>query len=144
MHTIFNKFSSDFFTSFLLKGDRRMFYDIFEKLCKENNTSPFACCKEIGLSGGTAAYWKRSGKSPKLETLEKIAEHFNVSVDYLRGIKENAPVLHEDVPEPLIIKATAVEWGIILERMSDESLDMLQDYAEYLLYRQSRAVQEEK
>lgn len=62
-----------------------MFYDIFESLCKQHGTSPFAVCKEIGLAGGTAAYWKKSGRPPKRETLEAIAEHFGVSVDYLLG-----------------------------------------------------------
>lgn len=122
-----------------------MFYDIFNSLCVQNGTTPNAVCKSIGLSNSTATYWKNSGRPPKRETLEKIAERFNVSVNFLlQSEKENAPVLHEDVPEPLIIKATAVEWGMILQRMSDESLDMLQDYAEYLLYRQNRAVQAEK
>lgn len=65
-----------------------MFYEIFEKLCHDNLTSPFAFCKEIGLSGGTAAYWKKSGRPPKRETLEKIAQKFGVSVDYLLGREE--------------------------------------------------------
>lgn len=65
-----------------------MFYEIFEKLCHDNLTSPFAFCKEIGLSGGTAAYWKKSGRPPKRETLEKIAQKFDVSVDYLLGREE--------------------------------------------------------
>lgn len=66
-----------------------MFYEIFEKLCKEKNTSPFACCKAVGLAGGTAAYWKKSGKIPKRESLEKIAEYLGCSVDYLLGREES-------------------------------------------------------
>ena len=62
-----------------------MFYDIFEELCKKHGTSPFALCKKIGLSGGSAAYWKKCGKPPKRETLEMIAQEFGVSVDYLLG-----------------------------------------------------------
>lgn len=47
-------------------------------------------------------------------------------------------------PEPIAIKATAAEWDMILNRMSDESLDRLQAYAEYLLYRQDKDGQAKK
>lgn len=79
-----------------------MFYDIFERLCKENGTSPFALCKDIGLSGGTAAYWKKSGRPPKRETLEKIAARFGVSVDYLLGRESSEPTKSE-IPIKAII-----------------------------------------
>lgn len=67
-----------------------MFYDIFESQCRKEGTSPFACCKAIGLNGGTAAYWKKSGGIPKRETLEKIAEHLNCTVDHLLGKQEQS------------------------------------------------------
>lgn len=79
-----------------------MFYERFESLCKQNGTSPFACCKEIGLNGSTAAYWKKSGRPPKRETLEKIAERFNVSVDYLLD-RESSEIKKSAIPIKEII-----------------------------------------
>ena len=69
-----------------------MFYERFERLCKQHGTSPFGFCKQIGLSGGVAAYWKESGKPPKRETLERIAQEFDVSVDYLLGRETEKPL----------------------------------------------------
>ena len=66
-----------------------MFYDNFDKLCKEKNTSPSAVCIKIGLSKTTSSYWKTSRRIPKRETLEKIAEYLGCSVDYLLGREES-------------------------------------------------------
>ena len=122
-----------------------MFYEIFETLCKQNGTSPFACCKAIGLNGSTAAYWKRAGKPPKRETLEKIADYFGVTVDYLIGRTEkSAPASSEDATKLLKEKRSETDWFRILSAMSDESLMKLHDYAELLLLSQAQDDQAEK
>lgn len=61
-----------------------MFYDIVNNLCKERKTSITRMAEEIGLSNAAPTSW-RKGAVPKLTTLEKIADYFDVSVDYLRG-----------------------------------------------------------
>ena len=90
-----------------------MFYDIFKKLCDSNNTSPNAVCLKLGFSNATAPYWKKSGGTPKIEALEKIANYFGVTVDYLLGkeeIKSNSgTVFSESIPEdPKLSKAVAL------------------------------------
>lgn len=60
------------------------FFDIFETLCKQNNTSVTAVLKEIGLSSSKGTAW-RKGSIPSGDILVQIAEYFNVSVDYLLG-----------------------------------------------------------
>lgn len=117
-----------------------MFYERFEKLCHDNQTSPFAFCKEIGLAGGTAAYWKKSGNPPKRETLEKIAERFNVTVDYLLGRSFVDGI--EPPPEPIALRASETEWLYILSRMTDDSLLKLRDYTRYLLWSQDQAAED--
>ena len=61
-----------------------MFYDIVNNLCKERKTTITRMAEEIGLSNAAPTSW-RKGSVPKLSTLEKIADYFDVSVDYLRG-----------------------------------------------------------
>lgn len=79
-----------------------MFYDKFEKICAARKTTPSTVCQEIGLNRSTSAYWKRSGGTPKRETLEKIAAILDVSVDYLLDRDEkNAP---DDARSALIDK----------------------------------------
>lgn len=62
-----------------------MFFDIFQSLCNRRGTTPNAVCKELGFSNSMATYWKKSGKTPKRESVEKVAHYFGVSTDYLLG-----------------------------------------------------------
>lgn len=59
-----------------------MFYDRFSELCKERSVSPSAVMVSIGLNKSNATFWKK-GSIPKGETLQKLADYFGVSVDYL-------------------------------------------------------------
>lgn len=68
-----------------------MFWDNFQRICKEKGESPNGVCHEIGLSNAVATHWK-NGTQPKADVLVKIAEYLDVSVDHLLGIqKKNAP-----------------------------------------------------
>ena len=64
-----------------------MFWEIFYKLCIEKGTKPSAVCAELKFSNATATKWKK-GSIPSTESLNKIAEYFNVSVDYFLGKTE--------------------------------------------------------
>ncbi len=67
-----------------------MFYDIFKKLCDDRGVNPTRASMEIGISRGSTAYWKKRCREgyntmPDSYTAEKIANYFNVSIDYLFG-----------------------------------------------------------
>lgn len=61
-------------------------YERIEHLCKERKITITAMCKESGASRGSLTDLK-VGRKQKLsvDTLTKIANYFNVSVDYLAG-----------------------------------------------------------
>ena len=61
-----------------------MFKDQFVKICNAKGVSPSAACKAIGLSHSTYAQWDDSSV-PRRATLQKFADYFGVSVDYLLG-----------------------------------------------------------
>lgn len=61
-----------------------MFYDRFVEMCKIKRMSPAAVARDIGLSNSSTTTWKR-GSIPKGDTLQKLADYFEVSVDYLLG-----------------------------------------------------------
>lgn len=65
-----------------------MFWDRYEYLCKKKGKSPNALAKEMGAGTSACTYWK-NGTVPKGETLMKIAEIFDCSVDYLLGRTDN-------------------------------------------------------
>lgn len=50
---------------------------------KELSQQDFA--KQIGLSKSSVNMYERNDREPNLETLEKIADYFNVDLDYLLG-----------------------------------------------------------
>lgn len=66
------------------RGVIAVFYDRFVELCKIKKMSPAAVAKDIGLSNSSTTTWK-NGSIPKGDTLQKLADYFGVSVDYLLG-----------------------------------------------------------
>lgn len=80
-----------------------MFYDVYCKLCEKNGISPTRAALEIGLSRATPTTWKKTGNTPQAAQLQKIAEYFGVSVDYLLG---NEPPKDVDVSVCAPISAT--------------------------------------
>ena len=61
-------------------------YERIESLRKERKISQGNLEKELGFSNGSISKWKTS--MPKTERLQKIADYFGVSVDYLMTGKE--------------------------------------------------------
>jgi transcriptional regulator with XRE-family HTH domain len=57
-------------------------YQKFEKLLKENNTTPYQVAKATGIATSTLTMWKQGAYTPKIEKLMKNAEFFNVPVTY--------------------------------------------------------------
>lgn len=53
---------------------------------KEISQATFA--KAIGVSFSVVCYWETDRSEPTAPNLVKIADYFNVSVDYLLGRKE--------------------------------------------------------
>lgn len=62
-----------------------MFYNKFVQLCQENGISPSKAATLIGFNRSSVSMWKAQGYTPRREILVKIANYFNVSVDYLLG-----------------------------------------------------------
>lgn len=60
-------------------------YQIFEKLLRERGVSAYKVAKATGISTGSLSDWKKGRSSPKADKLQKIADYFGVSVDYLLG-----------------------------------------------------------
>lgn len=64
-----------------------MFYDNFEKACNLKGEKPNPVAIKCGGTKGSASSWKK-GSSPNSDIVVKIAEHLNVSTDYLLLGKE--------------------------------------------------------
>lgn len=111
-----------------------MFYEIFAELCRRKGVSPSFVVQEIGLSKPNAVYWKR-GSIPKGDTLQKLADYFGVSVDYLL-CKDSSPYSNVGVTIRAAEGDLAVGGEELLEALKDMTADELEDvqkFAQFIL-----------
>ena len=71
-----------------------MFYTQFLKICKENDVKPTPLIKSLGFSTGNLKKWSE-GATVNSDILAKLAEYFNVPVDYFFE--------DDEAPEKMII-----------------------------------------
>ncbi len=68
-----------------LRGVQIVFFDNYCKLCKSKGLSPTGAAVEMGLSRAAVSAWRNKERLPQTSQLQKIADFFNVTVDYLLG-----------------------------------------------------------
>ncbi|NBA63333.1 helix-turn-helix domain-containing protein [Enterococcus mundtii] len=84
-------------------------YERVSELAKKQGLSVFDLADRLNLSRNSIYSWKKS--SPKAETLQKVADYFDVSVDYLLGRTEN--------PNP-VGNGHELEWDDVIFKDSEE------------------------
>ena len=65
-------------------------YEIYCKLRDERKVRDADVVKETGITKSTFSDWKNGRSKPKQEKLQKIADYFGVTVDYLMTGKEES------------------------------------------------------
>lgn len=98
-----------------------MFWENFQKLCESAGLKPTPLGNQLGIPSATIVKWKK-GTIPNGTTLLKLAEYFNVSVDYLLG-NEKAT----QTEQPLTSKQKEVLQ--LAKQLTDEDVRKLIDYA---------------
>lgn len=86
------------------------FYNTFELLCKKKGVTPTRAARESGIAQSVASMWKKRGSTPSGENLQKLANYFGCTVEYLLG----------DVPEPAI-KATTILTDLSKKSIEDNA-----------------------
>lgn len=73
-------------------------YEIFEQLLLKFGVTAYQVAKATGISTATLTNWKKGRYTPKQDKLQKIADYFGVTVEYLmtgkNEPKEKAPELN--------------------------------------------------
>ena len=62
-----------------------MNYQIFESLLKSHGTTVYRVAKSTGIPASTFTDWKNGRSAPKADKLRRIAEYFDVPLEYLLG-----------------------------------------------------------
>lgn len=58
-------------------------YEKFAKLCENKGVTPYKVAKSTGIASSTLSEWKKGKSTPKTDKLQKIADYFNVDINYL-------------------------------------------------------------
>ena len=107
-----------------------MFFVKYEELCKKFKKTTTGVASELGVAKSTVAYWRSNHNViPKQEILIKIADYFNVSVDYLLGNDV------ETNPDDLIKFAL---FGGDAEHISDEAFEDVKRFAQIVAEKERR------
>ena len=78
-------------------------YEIFEQLCQKHNLTSYKVSKMANVTQTALSNWKNGKSEPSAKTLQKLADFFNVSVDYLltgeEPNKETSTLTRRDTKE---------------------------------------------
>lgn len=64
-------------------------YSIFEELLQKHGVSTYKVSKATGIAQSVFSSWKNGISTPKQDKMQKIADYFNVSLEYLTTGIEN-------------------------------------------------------
>lgn len=107
-----------------------MFKEQFIKLCNEKGVAPTVVCQSIGLSNAVFSKWGDES-IPRRATLQKLADYFGVSVDYLLGNAEKEKPSEEgsDGEDVVVVNRSGKRF---VHHLSPEQLDILNGMIEQM------------
>lgn len=107
------------------------FYERIEELRKKRKISQGNLEKELGFSNGSYSKWKNS--IPTHERLQKLADYFGVSVEYLTtGKDDRLSERNVDVDFMLLTDDDSREVLIEYKTLDKDRKEMLKKYLEFL------------
>lgn len=64
-------------------------YEVFFRLIEERGISIRKMCADLGISPSSITDWKKGRSVPKLDKMQRIADYFGVTVEYLMTGEKN-------------------------------------------------------
>lgn len=83
------------------------FQNIFKSLRNAAGLTQVEIAEKLGISRSTIGMYETGAREPDFETLEKIADFFNVDIDYLLGRTNKTTFLPENIGKYYINNETA-------------------------------------
>lgn len=103
-------------------------YKKFDDLLKKNHCKASTVADAIGIRRGFLSDWKAGRtKQPKIETLTKIADYFNVPVSYFYG-EGIALSLAERQAQQLGIDTDALKKELSLKSLDEQTMYVLKEF----------------
>lgn len=114
-----------YFLFFFERLDMTVF-EIIKSLADKQGKNVKTVALDIGLSENAIYGWKKT--KPKAEDLAKVADYFNVSVDYLLGREQKANYKFDDIPFHVeTIKHSDGQFEIKTKHLASVDKDLLKN-----------------
>lgn len=106
-------------------------------LIKERKTTAYAVSKATGISSGNFSDWKSGKAKPSQKAIQKIADYFDVSVDYLLGREPSSETKKDGNAEALPPDASLTPYQKQLiefaESLTEEEVKKVLSYIRFVL-----------
>ncbi|EAG3485018.1 XRE family transcriptional regulator [Listeria monocytogenes] len=100
-------------------------FDRVKELCEKRGIAVSKLESDVGFGKNSIYSWKRN--NPSSDKLQKVADYFNVSTDYLLGRTDN-PTIDTDIPSEATTLAAHIDPSATEEDMKKilEYIDFIQ------------------
>lgn len=106
-----------------------MFTERLKSLRKEAGLTQKDMANTFGTSQPSYQQWESGKRKPSKDSLEKLANFFNVSTDYLLGNSDYKTTLDQDIEEA-IQRSVAYQGNPISDKDKQAITDFLKNYFE--------------
>lgn len=110
-------------------------YKIFEMLLAERGVTAYQVSKATGISTGSLTDWKKGRSQPKIDKLQKIADYFEVPVNYLLTGEQEKP----DIPEDAEPSDDLIKYALFGGAATDAQLEEVKRFAQFIQERDKGA-----
>lgn len=101
------------------------------ELRQKNNVYQKDLAKFLGVGVSCLSLWEKGQRQISVEQLKKVAEFFNVSIDYLTGL---SPIEKEELTEE---ERELIE---IIKELNEEQTQELSNYLDFIIAKRDKKI----
>ena len=108
-----------------------MFQIRLKELREKAGYSQQSFADAIGVKQSTVGNWEAGAREPKLEVMQKLADLFDVSVDYLIG-RDNTPKPRKEAEQKKEISDEDIKFALFGGDVTDEAYEDVKRFAQFI------------
>lgn len=108
-----------------------MFQIRLKELREKAGYSQQSFADAIGVKQSTVGNWEAGAREPKLEVMQKLADFFDVSVDYLIG-RDNTPRPRKEAAQKKEISDEDIKFALFGGDVTDEAYEDVKRFAQFI------------
>ena len=120
-------------------------YVTLNNLLKEHNITAYRLAKDIHVSPSLVGYWLKGEKRPSSKNLQKAADYFHVSTDYLltgEESKKSSPSANKAEEDDIDINNLNFALSGEVHDLSDDEIQEIVSFAKFM--RQQRKLRDQQ